>query len=117
MNQHTLARAHGAFNILSGAWPLLHLRSFEAVTGPKTDDWLVHAVANLLVATGITEASTADDPAALAQTRKAGIGVAAALTAIDLVYVPRRRISKVYLLDAAGHLFWIVLWLRSGRRR
>ena len=26
-----VARAHGLFNILSGAWPLLHMRSFQAV--------------------------------------------------------------------------------------
>jgi hypothetical protein len=29
---------------LTGVWPLLHMASFEAVTGPKVDDWLVKMV-------------------------------------------------------------------------
>ena len=28
-----------AYYGLTGTWPILHLASFEAVTGPKTDDW------------------------------------------------------------------------------
>jgi hypothetical protein len=32
------------------------------------------------------------------------------LAAIDLVNAPRGRISKVYLLDAAAELAWVVLW-------
>ena len=30
----------GAFYAVSGLWSIVHLRSFEAVTGPKRDDWL-----------------------------------------------------------------------------
>jgi hypothetical protein len=33
-----------AYYLATGLWPLVHLPSFEAVTGPKTDDWLVHMV-------------------------------------------------------------------------
>ena len=33
--------AQGALYVVTGVWPLLHMASFEAVTGPKTDDWLV----------------------------------------------------------------------------
>jgi hypothetical protein len=32
------------YYLATGLWPLVHLPSFEAVTGPKTDDWLVHMV-------------------------------------------------------------------------
>lgn len=32
-----LAAAHGLFHVATGLWPLPHYRSFEAVTGPKTD--------------------------------------------------------------------------------
>ena len=35
------------------------------------------------------------------QARRLGVGTAAVLAAIDLVYVPAGRISKMYLLDAA----------------
>jgi hypothetical protein len=47
-----LARAHGAFNVVSGLWPLLHLPSFELVSGPKVDRWLVRTVAGLLLGNG-----------------------------------------------------------------
>lgn len=33
-------RGQAAYYIVTGPWPLLSLRSFEAVTGPKADEWL-----------------------------------------------------------------------------
>jgi hypothetical protein len=36
------------YYLATGLWPLVHLPSFEVVTGPKTDDWLVHMVVGLL---------------------------------------------------------------------
>jgi hypothetical protein len=35
------------------------------------------------------------------------------LAAIDLVYVPSGRISKMYLLDAALEVAWIMAWYRA----
>jgi hypothetical protein len=32
-----LPLAHGGFYLLTGVWPLVHMPSFLAVTGPKTD--------------------------------------------------------------------------------
>lgn len=49
---HRLAVAQGAFYLATGVWPLLHMRSFEAVTGEKTDDWLVETVGALLTVSG-----------------------------------------------------------------
>lgn len=46
MNNVALARLHGIFNVLNGLWPLLHMHSFEAVFGLKTDKWLVRTVAS-----------------------------------------------------------------------
>ena len=40
MQAITLARVQGAFNLVNGLWPLIHMRSFEAVLGPKRDRWL-----------------------------------------------------------------------------
>jgi hypothetical protein len=46
-------------------------------------------------------------------------GGAAALAAIDTVYVAKRRISPVYLLDAVAEIGlvagWVRLWLQSPR--
>jgi hypothetical protein len=107
----TLARAHGAFNLATGLWPLLHLRSFERFSGPKTDHWLVRAVAALVAANGVVQLSSGEHELALA--RRLGVGTAAALAGIDLVYLPRGTLGPAYLLDAAVELGWLAAWLRS----
>ena len=108
-----MALAHGVYNVLSGAWPLLHMRSFEAAMGPKEDTWLVRTVAGLLVSNGAVQLQCARHPEHLAAARLIGIGTAATLAAIDLVYVPRGRIRVTYAVDAAAEIAWIVAWLRT----
>ncbi|GAT64604.1 hypothetical protein HS048_16120 [Planomonospora sp. ID91781] len=112
------ARCHGAFNVASGVWPLVHLPSFEKVFGPKEDDWLVRTVAGLLVGVGWSQLRGAGTPEGREHARRVGIATAATLLAIDLVYVPRGRIRATYLLDAAAEAAWILLWSRrrAGRR-
>lgn len=39
--ERRLAAVHGGYFLLTGIWPLVHRRSFERVTGPKSDYWLV----------------------------------------------------------------------------
>ena len=114
ITRQTLAKAHGAFNVLTGAWPLVHMRSFEAVLGPKTDDWLVRTVGGLLVVNGVNQFTAAEDQNDRA--RRIGIGTAGVLAGIDLVYGSRGRISRIYLLDAAIQLGWIALWAASSAR-
>jgi hypothetical protein len=116
MNPVTLARAHGVANMLGGLWPLVHLDSFEAVFGPKTDRWLVKTVAGLLVVNGLTQLGATSAPASIGQARLLGVGTAATLAMIDLAYVPRGRISKMYLADAAVEVGWIVAWWLSRSR-
>jgi hypothetical protein len=115
MDQLTLARLHGLFNAANGLWPLAHMRSFEHVFGPKHDKWLVRTVAGLLLANGVVQAAAPDSQEALAQARRVGIGTAATLAAIDVIYASPGRISRIYLLDAATELGWILLWLRVSR--
>lgn len=114
----TLARAHGAFNVASGLWPLAHLRSFEAVLGPKVDRWLVYTVAGLLVCIGAAQLTTDENRASVRQARSLGIGTALTLGAVDAVYAPRHRISRMYLVDAAVEAGWVLAWtLESTRGR
>jgi hypothetical protein len=112
MKAITLARAQGAFNLANGLWPLLHMRSFEAVLGPKRDRWLVRTVAGLLCVNGLVQLRTRRQRAGIAQARMTGIGTAATLAAIDLVYATPGRIRRIYLLDALVEIGWIVLWYR-----
>ena len=81
------------------------------VLGPKTDRWLVKTVAGLLIVNGITQLTTSST----AIGRRLGVGTAAVLAAIDLVYVPARRISKMYLVDAAIEVGWIMAWCRVDK--
>jgi len=101
------------FNITGGAWPLLHLRSFEAVLGPKVDRWLLRTVAGPMIVNGAVQVSGGPSTQALQQSRRIGIGTALTLGTIDLVYAPRGRISKVYLLDALLEAGWILAWRQT----
>jgi len=113
MDGVVLARAHGVMNVVGGVWPLLHISSFEAVFGPKTDRWLVNTVAGLLIVNGLAQLATSPSTDGMRQARRLGVGTAAVLAAIDLVYVPAGRLSKMYLLDAALEVAWIMAWYRA----
>ena len=113
MSARRLGLLHGTANVLGGLWPLMNLRSFESVFGPKVDRWLVKTVSGLLLVNGIVQLSGGATEAALRQSRRLGVGTAAVLTCIDLVYVPTGRISPAYLLDALVEIGWITLWARS----
>jgi hypothetical protein len=53
VSRRGIAQWHGAFNLVSGLWPLVHRRSFEGLLGPKADYWLVNTVGGLLVGNGL----------------------------------------------------------------
>jgi hypothetical protein len=115
MQRLTLARSQGIFNLLNGLWPLLHMRSFEAVFGPKTDKWLVRTVACLLMVNGMAQLRSPASKDGLDQAQRIGVGTAASLAAVDLACVPAGRISKMYLVDAVAEIAWIGSWLRARR--
>lgn len=105
-----LAVAQGAFYLATGVWPLLHMRSFEAVTGEKTDDWLVETVGALLTVGGAVMMLAGLRRRVTPEIALLAAGSAAALTAIDVIYTARRVIRPVYLLDAAAEVGLIAAW-------
>ena len=113
MDAASLARAHGVFNVLGGLWPLLSIRTFELVFGPKADRWLEYTVSGLLVVNGVAQLTAGPTEQGVAHARRVGVGTAATLAAIDLVYVPRGRLRWTYLVDAAMELAWITAWARA----
>lgn len=95
----------------------MHRRSFERLTGPKTDYWLAQAVGATVAATGVGLAQAAAQAQPVArELRTVAIGIAAGLALIDVVSVARRRISPVYLADAAAETVILVAWARAGGR-
>jgi hypothetical protein len=103
MKRRALA-ALSAYYLASGAWPILHIGSFEAVTGPKTDRWLVNTVGALAIANGAALAFGLRREQISTETTLLAVCSAIAFTAIDVVYVTRGRIRPVYLGDAAVEL-------------
>ncbi|WP_225834481.1 hypothetical protein [Streptomyces sp. NK08204] len=115
MNPVLVARSQGLFNLVGGGWPLLHLRSFEGVFGPKRERWLQRTTAGLLATAGWSMLLTPATCGAVRQARRTGLGTAVTLLAVDLVYVPRGRIRPTYLLDAVMQAGWLLAWCRCGR--
>jgi len=108
---------HGAFNIASGVWPLLHRRSFEAVFGRKDDYWLAATVALLLAGNGTVQLIAPPTPDGVAAARRIGMATAAVLGSVDVVNVARARISPMYLVDAAAEVGWLWAWTQVATTR
>ena len=115
-----LARVQALFYIVTGVWPFLSMRSFEAITGPKVDRWLVKTVGALVAVIGCALALASHRRQLAPEVVLVAAGSAAALATIDTVYVAKRRISPVYLLDAVAEIAlvasWARLWRQSPRR-
>ena len=104
LDKNTLAIAQGAYYVATGIWPLVSIGTFQQVTGPKRDLWLVKTVGTVVAVCGGVmmmaglRRNTTPEIATLAAASAAG------LAAVDINYSARGRISKIYLLDAVLEL-------------
>ena len=87
----------GVYFLLTGVWPLISMRSFEAVTGPKVDRWLVKTVGVLIAVIGASLLADARRPSRGATVL--GAGSAAALGGVDVIYAHANMSTD--LIDAA----------------
>ncbi len=108
----------GLYYASTGIWSIVGIESFQKVTGPKVDTWLVKTVGVLVTIIGGVLASAGLRRVQEPEITGLALGSALGLAAVDTFYALRGRISKVYLLDALAELglvgMWI--WLRSDRR-
>jgi hypothetical protein len=111
-----VALAQGVYYLLTGVWPLASIRSFQAVTGPKTDLWLVKTVGVLVALIGGVLLVGGVRRRPTPEVELMGAGAAAGLAGIDTVYATKRRISAIYLLDAVLEALLVLAWA-LGRRR
>ena len=110
MTVRTTPLVQGAFFVATGLWPIVHLRSFEAVTGRKRDTWLVQTIGGLIAAVGAALiAGSFEKPSRSLMTL--GIGSSAALAAADLYFAGKGRISPIYFADAVVEGALIATWL------
>lgn len=115
--ERAIALAQAIFYLLTGVWPLVSIRSFEAVTGPKTDRWLVKTAGVLITVIGAVLLRGATRGTVTPELRLLAVGSALGLAGIDVVYVGRGRIARVYLLNALAEVALVVAWALAARRR
>jgi hypothetical protein len=102
LEPRSILLAQGAYYAASGIAPFASRRLFERVTGPKLEWWLVQTVGGLVAVIGGALVSAGARDRVTPEMLGLAAGSAAALAAIDVVYVRRGRISPVYLADAVA---------------
>jgi hypothetical protein len=106
-----VALIHGAYLFATGAWPIVSLRTFKKVTGPKPEGWLTKGVGACLANVGAVLLAAGARGKVARELRLLGAGVGLSFAAMDFYYAGvRRRISPVYLLNGAASLALVALW-------
>jgi hypothetical protein len=111
-----LALAQGLFYVATGVWPLIDIVSFQMVTGPKTDLWLVRTVGVLVTVVGAVLIMASRMRRVTPEIVVLAVGSALGLAAIDLRYALTGRISAVYLADAVVEIGLALAWWAAWRR-
>lgn len=106
----TLAMLQGLYFFIMGIWPILSIRTFMAVTGPKVDTWLVQTVGALTTVMGLVLLQAAYREAVSPEVVSLAMGESFAFMAVDLTFVLKKRIAPIYLADALVELILIVCW-------
>lgn len=115
MKASTVLLGQGIFYVVTGLWPVIHVRSFEAITGKKKEHWLLYTVGLLIVASGVVFTYAGWNERASMEVMLLATLNCLFLAAIDVTFALRKVIAKVYLLDAVTELI-IVALLWTGAR-
>jgi hypothetical protein len=116
-----MLKVQGAYYLVTGLWPWFSLATFERVTGPKTDDWLVQTVGALAAAIGAALLVAARREALTQDAKVLAVLSAAAFAFVDVLFVALGTISRIYLADAAIQGGFVAgacsHWLRAGENQ
>jgi hypothetical protein len=101
----------GSYTLLTAIWPLVDIESFMAVTGYKTDQWLVKTVGALLIPIAITLISYL-----FVKTNPTPAFVLGSLTSIALIWVDfyfsgKNVIPDIYQLDGWIEVCFLLAWI------
>jgi hypothetical protein len=105
----------GIYYLISGVWALVGIRSFQKITGPKEDVWLVKTVGLLVTVVGGVLLSAGLRRETAPEIQALAVGSAVSLGGVGLWYSLRGRISKIYLLDTVAETVLVGLWLLLKR--
>jgi hypothetical protein len=106
-----VALVQGVYYLLTGLWSLFAIESFQAVTGPKQDLWLVRTVGTLVIVMAASLLTAAARRRFEAPVIVLGAGAALAFIAVDVTFVALGSIAPIYLADAAAEVLILVGWL------
>jgi len=108
--------AHAGYYVVTGAWPLVSRRTFEKVTGPKEDFWLAQTVGVLVGAIGLGLAQSLRRPGDVsAELQTVAVASAAGLALVDVIFVSKACIRRIYLLDAFAEVALVASWHRTSQ--
>jgi hypothetical protein len=111
-----VAMGQGLYFAFTGLWGLLDIFTFQLVTGPKVDLWLVKTVSVLVTVIGSTLFLGGLRQRLTFELMVLAAGSALGLAGIDVLYVTLGRISSIYLLDAAAEAAFAAAWTFFGWR-
>ena len=104
-----LRSLYAPYLVATGVWSLAHRRSFERVTAPKEDYWLVQTVGALAIAIGV---SLGVAVRRRTQEPETIVLAAASCIAFGLASVRASQTeSRVYLGDALLEVAFLAAWL------
>jgi len=112
-----VAAGQGMYYLVTGIWPSISPATFQAVTGPKVEMWLVQLFGFLICVPACLLLWAVWRGRLAGGTVGAAVGTAAVLMVGDVVYVARGHIGPVYLIDALAELFLLAGWAVAIRAR
>jgi hypothetical protein len=106
----TLLLIQAFYIFITAVWPLVHIESFMAVTGPKTDVWLVKTVGALLIPISLCMLVHWLMSIRALPVVVLGMGTSIAFICIDFYYALNDVISDIYLADGILQILFLMGW-------
>lgn len=102
----------GYYYLVTGVWPIISMASFMAVTGPKTDIWLVKTLSFQIIAMGIIFCRGSLSTVFNQQTVLLSVLSSSAFIIADVYYVIKGVLDPIYLADALIEV--VILFIITG---
>lgn len=108
MKLEHLLMIQGGYYFITGLWPIISITTFEKITGPKVDKWLVQSFGALTLSISISLLVASYEGTAGYSALILSIGTAISFIFCEIIFCLKGFISYVYLIDAILHV--ILLW-------
>jgi hypothetical protein len=109
----TLELLQGGYYLALGLWPVVSADSFQLVTGPRTDLWLLRTIGLVIAVIGIALLSAVRRRSVALEMMIVAGGVAAVLGITDIINVSVKAVSPIYALDSMAQAIFVFGWLRA----